>query len=142
MQLEYHVATAGWSLRKDQAHLFPPDGTHLQKYASRFSAVEINSSFYRPHQPATYQRWADAVPEDFRFSVKMPKSLTHEKGLAQTGPELTRFLKEISGLGPKLGGLLVSLPSVGRLQARQSEGDGGRIRLQSSGHLVAVGEDR
>ena len=94
MQLECHVAIAGWSIRKELAHLFATDGSHLQKYASRFAAVEINSSFYGSHQHATYQRWTDSVPDHFRFAVKMPKWLTHEQCLAETGPELTRFLKE------------------------------------------------
>ena len=57
-----HVGIAGWSIRKEHTHLFAADGTHLQRYASRFDAVEINSSFYRPHATATYARWAGQVP--------------------------------------------------------------------------------
>ena len=51
---------AGWSIRKEQADLFAREGTHLQRYASRFDAVEINSSFYRSHKRETYERWAAA----------------------------------------------------------------------------------
>lgn len=80
-----HVAIAGWSIRKEQSELFAADGSHLQRYASRFTAVEINSSFYRSHKRDTYQRWAAAVPQDFRFAVKMPKTLTHEHCLEKTG---------------------------------------------------------
>lgn len=110
MQHPVHVAIAGWSIRKEQAGLFGSEGTHLERYASRFSSVEINSSFYKPHKRETYERWAASVPAGFRFSVKMPKSLTHERGLADSGPELTRFITEISGLGSKLGSVLVQLP--------------------------------
>lgn len=110
MQLECHVAIAGWSIRKEHALLFGADGSHLDRYASRFDAVEINSSFYGSHQPKTYERWAAAVPETFRFSVKMPKSLTHDHCLEETGAELSRFLGEIGGLGSKLGCILVQLP--------------------------------
>jgi len=110
MQHDCHVALAGWSIRKEQAALFGADGSHLQRYASRFDAVEINSSFYRSHQESTYARWAASVPAHFRFSVKMPKWLTHENGLQDTGEALTRFLREIGGLGPKLGCVLVQLP--------------------------------
>ena len=53
MQPEYHVAMAGWSIRTDQKDLFCCDGSHLERYASRFGAVEINSSFYRPHKRET-----------------------------------------------------------------------------------------
>lgn len=110
MQLEYHVAVAGWAIRKEQASLFAADGSHLQRYASRFDAVEINSSFYGSHQQKTYERWAGSVCDRFRFSVKMPKWLTHERCLEDTGPRLSQFLREISGLGRKLGCVLVQLP--------------------------------
>jgi uncharacterized protein YecE (DUF72 family) len=105
-----HIGVAGWSIRKEHGHLFDADGTHLQRYASRFDAVEINSSFYQSHQRATYERWARSVAPQFRFSVKMPKWLTHEHGLEDTGQALTSFLHEIAGLGAKLGCLLVQLP--------------------------------
>ena len=110
MQPEYHVAIAGWAIRTGQAGLFEGDGSHLQRYASRFSAVEINSSFYRSHKRETYQRWADTMPPAFRFAVKMPKALTHEAGLQDTGAALTQFIREIGGLGSKLGAVLVQLP--------------------------------
>jgi uncharacterized protein YecE (DUF72 family) len=104
------VGIAGWSIRREHGQLFGADGTHLQRYASRFSAVEINSSFYQSHQPATYERWAKSVPARFRFSVKAPKLVTHEHGLEETGRPLARFVDEIGGLGRKLGCVLVQLP--------------------------------
>ena len=82
---------------------FPSEGSHLERYSGRFSAVEINSSFYRPHRPSTYQRWAATVPADFRFAVKMPKEITHTRRLAQVAEPLTRFLGEAGALGEKLG---------------------------------------
>jgi uncharacterized protein YecE (DUF72 family) len=110
MQLECHVAVAGWSIRTEQKGLFAAEGTHLQRYASRFAAVEINSSFYRSHRRETYERWAGSVPEGFRFAVKAPKVLTHEHCLEDTGAALKQFLGEIAGLGRKLGCVLVQLP--------------------------------
>ncbi|HEX3149754.1 MAG TPA: DUF72 domain-containing protein [Gemmataceae bacterium] len=92
------------------ADRFPADGTHLARYARRFTAVEINSSFYRPHRPATYARWADSVPDDFRFAIKVPKEATHERRLVDTADVLDRFRNEVSHLGDKLGPLLVQLP--------------------------------
>jgi uncharacterized protein YecE (DUF72 family) len=86
------------------------DGSHLERYASRFDAVEINSSFHRPHRPATYARWSASVPASFRFSVKIPKTITHVLRLQQAGELLDTFLMEVGGLGEKLGGLLVQLP--------------------------------
>ena len=105
-----HVGIAGWSIRREHAHLFSSEGTHLQRYASRFSAVEINSSFYQSHRRETYERWAKSVPGRFRFAVKAPKVLTHETCLEDTGEPLKQFVDEIGGLGRKLGCVLVQLP--------------------------------
>ena len=85
------IGTAGWSVPSRYAAELPPDGSHLERYARRFDAVEINSSFYRPHQRKTYQRWAQSVPSGFRFSVKLPKAMTHEQRLADCGALLDRF---------------------------------------------------
>ena len=104
------VGCAGWSLPKEYSDQFPAGGTHLARYAARFPAVEINSSFYRPHRPATYSRWAASVPADFRFSVKVPKVATHERRLIDVNDVLDRFLAEATQLGDRLGPLLVQLP--------------------------------
>lgn len=104
------VGCAGWSLPKEHGDRFPAEGTHLERYAARFPAVEINSSFYRPHRPTTYARWASSVPEDFLFSVKVPKAATHERRLVDAGEVLDGFLAEVAQLGDKLGPLLVQLP--------------------------------
>jgi uncharacterized protein YecE (DUF72 family) len=108
--LGIRVGCAGWSLPRPLWPEFPADGTHLQRYAARFNAVEINSSFYRPHQPSTYARWAASVPENFRFSVKLPKAITHQQRLADCAGLLDDFLAQAAGLGEKLGCLLVQLP--------------------------------
>jgi uncharacterized protein YecE (DUF72 family) len=72
--------------------------------------VEINSSFYRPHKPATYARWAASVPPGFQFSVKIPREITHVRKLVDATEVLDRFLAEVGALGDKLGPLLVQLP--------------------------------
>lgn len=104
------IGSAGWSLPRAEQSNFPAAGSHLERYASRFDAVEINSSFHRPHRPATYARWSAAVPASFRFAVKVPKTITHGLRLRQAGDLLETFLAEASGLGDKLGCLLVQLP--------------------------------
>ena len=104
------VGTAGWSLDSRYAGRFPSAGSHLQRYSGRFNAAEINSSFHRPHRRSTYERWAASVPENFRFSVKLPKVITHKRRLADCEDLIAAFQSEIAGLGPKLGCLLVQLP--------------------------------
>jgi uncharacterized protein YecE (DUF72 family) len=104
------VGCAGWSIPKEHAGRFPEEGSHLERYARRYPAVEINSSFYRPHRPATYARWAAETPDDFAFAVKVPKEITHKRRLVEAGEPLARFLDETSALGSKRGPLLVQLP--------------------------------
>ncbi len=105
-----YLGTAAWAIPKAYQDAFPKEGSHLVRYAGRFDGVEINSSFYRPHRLSTYQRWADDVPDHFRFAVKMPKTITHEGRLRNVGEPLLRFLGEIAGLGDKLGPILIQLP--------------------------------
>ncbi|MDN4039112.1 DUF72 domain-containing protein [Massilia sp. YIM B02443] len=104
------VGCAGWSLPKACADAFPVEGSHLERYAAVFPTVEINSSFYRPHKPETYARWADSVPADFRFAVKVPRAITHDARLVDVDALLDRFQGEAGMLGEKLGCLLVQLP--------------------------------
>ncbi|HKS13622.1 MAG TPA: DUF72 domain-containing protein [Pseudomonas sp.] len=105
-----YLGCAGWSLSRAHLAAFPGQGTHLQRYAATLPAVEINTSFYRPHKPETYRRWADAVPTDFRFSVKVPRQITHIQRLVDCQGLLDAFLEECGELGERLGCLLVQLP--------------------------------
>ena len=72
------VGTAGWSIPKGSPDGFEGDGTHLERYARRLPCVEINSCFYRPHALQTYERWAAATPDHFRFAVKLPRLSVNE----------------------------------------------------------------
>jgi len=107
---QVRIGTAGWSIPRAVADRFPTDGTSLERYAARFDAVEINSSFHRPHRISTWQRWGDSVPEHFRFAVKLPKTVTHGARLVDCDAELDRFIGEAGALGDKLAVLLVQLP--------------------------------
>ena len=104
------VGCAGWAIPPQHAHCFPARGTHLERYAQCFPVVELNSSFYRPHRTTTYVRWAAAVPEHFRFAVKVPQEITHTRRLRDVTEPLERFLGAVQGLGAKLGPLLIQLP--------------------------------
>jgi uncharacterized protein YecE (DUF72 family) len=110
MTAELRVGTAGWTLPAGVRASFGNEGSHLERYARRFSCVEINSSFYREHRAGTYARWASAVPADFRFALKIPKEITHTKRLVDAGLDLARFIDASSALGDKRDVLLVQLP--------------------------------
>ena len=104
------IGTAGWSIARESADRFPPQGSGLKRYSAVFDAAEINSSFHRPHRASTWERWRDSVPEDFRFSVKAPKWITHEAKLVDCDEALATFIGEAGALGDKLAVLLVQLP--------------------------------
>lgn len=116
------IGCAGWSIPRAVGGDFPAGDSHLQRYAAVFNAAEINSSFYRPHQPQTYERWAASVPRDFRFAVKAPKRMTHEQRLEDCAEPMQRFAAEVAGLDAKLGCVLVQLPPSLQFDAVAADG--------------------
>lgn len=104
------IGTAGWTIPKQFGKDLPETGTHLERYSQTFSCAEINSSFYRSHRQSTWRNWAESVPEDFRFSVKAPKAITHEASLVCDPEPLKIFLAEAKILESRLGPILFQLP--------------------------------
>jgi uncharacterized protein YecE (DUF72 family) len=132
-----YIGRAGWSLsRAEQAHVPAEGASILERYARRFPAVEINSSFYRPHRPATYARWSTCVPPDFRFSAKIPKRITHELRLVGSEPLLDSFLADVTCLGERLGPLLVQLPPSFAYDERVARGFFESLRARHEGAVV------
>ena len=104
------IGTAGWSIPRASAFRFQAPGTHLERYGRVLRSAEINSSVYRPHAAATYAKWRDRTPPDFRFAVKMPRLITHERKLQDAHEPFVAFLAQTDGLAEKRGPLLVQLP--------------------------------
>lgn len=113
-----HIGTAGWSIPRDAQAALAGEGSHLNRYAGVLTCAEINTSFYRSHREQVYRRWAEQTPDGFRFSVKLPRAITHDARLRRSREPLRRFLAEVAGLGPKLGPLLVQLPPSHVFEAR------------------------
>ena len=107
---DVRIGTAGWSIPRAAACRFDSAGTHLERYARVLRCAEINSSFHRPHAAATYAKWRESTPEDFRFAVKMPRTITHELKLRNARKPFGAFLDQTEGLGDKRGPILVQLP--------------------------------
>ncbi|KQQ45902.1 hypothetical protein ASF61_19890 [Duganella sp. Leaf126] len=118
MHTTLRIGCAGWGIGREQADAFPGDDSHLARYARVLNAVEINSSFYKPHQAATYARWAASVPDHFRFAVKLPRSISHEQRLAGCDALLDAFAAQANTLDTKLGCILVQLPPSLRHDSR------------------------
>lgn len=113
-----YVGTAGWSIPRAEQPSFPPGQSQLARYARALPAVEINSTFYRPHRGATFERWAASVPGTFRFSIKVPRTITHDQRLAGPAGLIKSFLAGLAPLGAKAACLLVQLPPSLAFDAR------------------------
>ena len=99
-------------------YLYPPpfeNTSRLTYYASFFNSIEINSSFYKIPQEATVTKWAASVSEEFKFTFKLWKEITHAKGLNFKKEDITSFFKSVNAAGNKKGCLLIQFPpSIGR----------------------------
>ena len=130
------IGCASWSLPKLLQPEFAEGASHLARFATRLNAAEINSSFHRPHSPATYARWAEGVPDGFRFCVKLPKTVTH--GLRLVGSEalLDEFLLQARGLGERLACLLVQLPPSFAFDLRNADAFFAALRQRWTGRVA------
>ena len=106
------VGCSGWSY-PDWVGPFYPEGMEagdfLEFYADRFPIVEVDSTFYRPPSARMVKGWRDRTPEDFRFALKVPKVITHEKALRDCREEVEGFVSSLSPLGDKLFCALLQL---------------------------------
>jgi uncharacterized protein YecE (DUF72 family) len=109
----YYSGTSGLLLPVRNKLFYPPefqDKSRLCFYGSLMNSIEINSSFYKVPMASTVQKWTNETPADFRFSYKLFREITHNKGLAFDPEILKRFMNVIAGAGDKKGCLLVQLP--------------------------------
>jgi uncharacterized protein YecE (DUF72 family) len=119
------VGTSGWNYTHWAGPFYPRELAQdrwLRFYAERFSTVEINNSFYNLPEAGVFRSWGDSVPDDFVFSVKASRYITHMKKLKDPRDSVHRFVDRASGLDEKLGPVLFQLPprwkvNPGRLEA-------------------------
>lgn len=106
------IGCSGWSY-PDWVGPFYPDGMDagdfLEFYADRFPIVEVDSTFYRPPTARTVRGWRDRTPEDFRFVLKVPRVITHEKRLKNCREEVEGFVTSLAPLGDKVFCALLQL---------------------------------
>jgi uncharacterized protein YecE (DUF72 family) len=100
------------------------------------NAVEINSTFYGSHRPQTYGKWAAAVPETFRFALKMPKEITHIRRLTDVTVPLEQFFGEIAGIGGRRGPLLIQLPPKLEFDPKKVEAFFRELKKSKAGEAV------
>ena len=114
MKSRIYIGCSGFSNRDWKGFFFPeelPPKEQLNFYATQFNTVEINSTFYRRPRPQTLQNWYERTGEDFKFFIKIPKTITHIKRLKDTAAETTDFCNHIhNGIKEKLAGFLFQMP--------------------------------
>jgi uncharacterized protein YecE (DUF72 family) len=113
-----HVGTSGWSYAHWRGPFYPsdlPEGEWLAYYGERLHTVEINNTFHQLPTQATLRGWREAVAEDFVFSVKASRFITHMKKLREPEVTLANFFERIAALAPRLGPILFQLPPRWRL---------------------------
>ncbi len=111
--MKVFIGTSGWSYYSFKGIFYPEElksRDWLSFYARHFNAVEINATFYRLPRKSTFEKWYAETPEDFIFSVKASKVITHVKRLKDVKEELSNFLDRVSVLKEKARVLLFQLP--------------------------------
>jgi uncharacterized protein YecE (DUF72 family) len=112
-EVPLYLGTSSWSCDDWRGTVYPADAKsseYLPYYARRFTAVEIDMTFYRIPTPAMVNGWSQRTPTGFRFAAKIPQVITHEKVLRDCQDELQQFTEVMSLLGDKLGPLLFQFP--------------------------------
>ena len=111
--MEPFVGCSGWSYDAWLGHFYPANlerKEFLKYYSHIFDFVEIDSSFYNVPNLFMTKRWASVTPDEFRFTAKFPRSITHEKRLAEPEKELHYFFDVMRPLRRKLLAVLLQLP--------------------------------
>ncbi|MBU8860685.1 MULTISPECIES: DUF72 domain-containing protein [unclassified Micromonospora] len=132
------VGTSGWQYRDWRERFYPaglPQRRWLEHFAARFATVEVNNAFYRLPERDTFSAWRERTPGDFCVAVKMSRYLTHVKRLRDPAEPVARFLDRASGLGDRLGPVLVQLPPTLRADP---DALAGVLRRFPAGVRVAV----
>ena len=111
--MQIYVGCSGWSYSSWKGPFYPIDldnSEWLNYYSHVFDFVEIDSSFYRIPTVFTVKNWLKKTPDNFRFTAKFPKVITHDKRLKNVENELEIFFSQIDPLQEKTSALLIQLP--------------------------------
>lgn len=113
MTVTIWLGTQGWGYKDWVGAFYPPETKardYLSVYAQSFNAVELDTTFYAAPRLSQVEAWRDATPDDFQFTAKTPRAVTHDRHLVNAQEEMSEFLDAIRGLGDKLGAVLLQLP--------------------------------
>ncbi len=109
---KYHLGCTGWSMKEWKGNFYTGDAKpadFLRQYATVFNSVEGNTTFYSTPSPDTVKKWADSVPEDFKFCFKFHQSITHQKQLKNAKDDILRFLETFESISGRLSPFMIQL---------------------------------
>jgi len=122
---KYYSGTSGLLLPVPNKQFYPEafkTRSRLCYYGSLFNSIEINSSFYKVPLASTVSKWTADTPDDFKFTFKLWREITHGKGLEFSADHIPLFLERLAGAGEKKGCLLVQFPgSIKPVHRRELE---------------------
>ncbi len=142
--MSLRIGTSGWQYRDWRETFYPPGlptTRWLEHYAATFPTVENNGTFYRLARPETFAAWRARTPDGFLMAIKASRYLTHVRRLREPAEPVARLLESASGLGERLGPVLLQLPPtmradaaaleecLGEFEAQFKPDSGGRLRL-------------
>jgi len=138
----FRAGTSGLVLREPNKQAFPDEHkqkTRLAYYSTLFNTIEINSSFYKPPLPVTFTKWSNLVPDNFQFTIKLWRNITHARGFTFSPADIAVFMKAAANLGRKKGCLLIQLPpSVTRAKTGSLKQLLEHVRTTGAGWRLAV----
>lgn len=109
----FYVGTSGWQYPDWKGDFYPddvPQRLFLEHYTTRFTATELNASFYRLPSEKMLAGWLERTPERFRFCLKLSRLITHNKRLRDCSEVLGNFLERVEPMSPRMGPVLAQLP--------------------------------
>lgn len=112
-EAQFRLGLAVWAFKDWVGNFYPlksQPASFLRLYGDRLLTVEGNTTFYSVPSADMVKRWFNNTPDDFRFCLKLPRTVTHEGPLIAHLPAALSFLELVQGLGPKLGPLMAQLP--------------------------------
>jgi uncharacterized protein YecE (DUF72 family) len=114
LKQKIYIGTSGWNYKSWKGKFYPSNICQkdwLDYYSKRYDSVEINNTFYRLPKKHTFKNWADSTPENFIFSIKASRYITHLKKFKECGDAINKLIEHASQLKEKLGIFLFQMPA-------------------------------
>ena len=139
-----YIGTSGWNYDswRDDFYQGLARRHWLAFCAERFTGIEVNATFYRLQEKATFRRWHDETPADFRFAIKGNRFLTHNKKLLDPLASVRLERDRAKGLGDKLAAVIWQLPARFHKNMERLEGFARALKTwRAARHAIEFRDD-